>query len=829
MSHPGPEQQMRSTVRSRLSAHDLARRVCALVGAGLMAMVLALLPAGAGNASVAQASVDVAGQPSQSPTQRQSPTQSQSPSPSKTPTQSKSPSPSKSPKPKPGHPGGAPPTPRGGAVVRGPRMWNAVKNHYFSSPSYVTVSQAGSLVNEVVKVKWQGFTPSQGVPYVATSTYYPVMIAECSVPHPTKRSQCFGINNSGAAAQESQYGPYNTVYATTSPNGTGVAYIQLLTSQEAPNLGCDEGHECSLIVDPADGGNAGDGDCRDHSEDEGLFAYAAGQFAFGPQYGICAWRDRIIVPLHFSPTPTDCPVRGSQFSAIGSPMLVRAMTSWQTALCSAASPVVIRYDGTQGEPLARQDFTSSPPSTDVAFTTLPVSGTGGSPRPFTYAPVAITAESVAFYVDDARTGKQDSHLRLDPRLVLKLLTQSFDFGNEGCGNGPPPKGRTCDNGVDNDPTSIFADPEFRKLNPHFPPVSDANAYEIPTVLSGESDMTTELTTWIAKNKAAKSFAGGSFDPWGAHINSWYLGMTLPTNSLSSFDPFPPIERQYVPVFPLSAVAQDQVNNQSPGTQWTPQANGSYAAFAPEVPGTRSLFAILDQPDAASYLMPVASLENPAGNYVTPTAATMTAALGDMTTSKNHITQQFNFKNTSKEFRDAYPLTMVIYAMVPTGGISKRMAAKIAQWLDYVAGPGQTPGYGPGELPPGYLPLTAKMRAQTLKAASEVLNRTGDKRKSKGKGSKGSQTPSTTPSSSASAGPSSRQRVVSLGYDGNPGSSGLARYALLILLIAGALLAVAGSSALAIGRSGTAAVAWLRRMHLLPKRLPEPRLRRRTKP
>ena len=809
---------MRSTVRSRLSGFDLARRVCALAGAGLMAMAVALLPSTAGNASVSHASVRVAGQPSQSPAQSQSP------------SASKSPSPSKSPNPKPSHRNGPLPTPRGGAVVRGRNMWDAAKNHYYSSPSYVSVSQVGSLVNEVVEVKWKGFTPSQNVPYQATNTFYPVMIAQCSVAHPTKRSQCFGADNSGVAAQESQFGPFNTVYATTSPNGTGVAYIQLLTSQEAPNLGCQAGHACSLIIDPADGGNAGDGDCRDHSEDEGLFEYATGDFSFSGQDGICSWRDRIIVPLHFSPTPTDCPVRNSQFDAIGSPLLVRAMTSWQTALCSVASPVVIRYDGTQGEPLARQDFTSSPPTTDVALTTLPVSGTGGSTRPFTYAPVAITAESVAFYVDNANSGKQDSHLKLDPRLVLKLLTQSYNFANEACGNGPPPKGLTCDNGVDNDPTTIFGDPEFRRLNRHFPPVSDSYPYEIPNVLSGESDMTSELTKWIATNKAAKAFAGGSFDPWGGHINSWYLGMTLPTNALNSFDPFPPIQRQYVPIFPLSAVAQDQVNDLSPGTQWIPQANGSYAPLNPEIPGTRSLFAVVGEPDASAYRLPAASLENPAGNYVTPTDASMTAALGDMTTAKNHITQQFNFTNTSKKFSEAYPLTMVIYAMVPTGGISKRAATKIAQWLDYVAGPGQKPGYGPGELPPGYVPLTAKMRAQTLKAASEVLNQSGDKRhKGKGKGSKASQTPGTTPSASASAGSSSKQRIVSLGYDRNPGSSGLARYALLILLIAGVLLAVAGSSALVIGQGGNAAVAWLRQKHLLPKRLPDLRLPRRTKP
>jgi hypothetical protein len=815
---------MRGTLRSRLPAPDFARRVFVLAGAGSIVMAVALLPSAAGIASDAHASV-VAGQPSQSSTPSQSPTASTSPTQSVSPAPSKSPKPSPSHSPKPGHPTARPPTPPGGAVVKGPKMWDPAKHKYFSNPSYVTVTQVGSLVNQVVQVKWRGFTPSQGLPYQAITTFYPVMIAQCSVPHPTKRSQCFGVNNSGAAAQESQFGPYNTVYATTSPDGTGVAYIQLLTAQEAPNLGCGQGHACSLIIDAADGGNAGNGHCKDHSEDKGLFEYATGSSSFGSQTGICAWRDRIIVPIHFAPTPTNCPVRNSQFSAIGSPMLARAMTSWQTKLCAAASPVVIRYDSTQGEPLARTDFTASPPTADVGFTTLPVTSTGGAARPFTYAPVAITAESVAFGVDNSRTGKQDSHLKLDPRLVLKLLTQSFNFSNEGCGNGPPHKGRTCDNGVDNDPASLFVDPEFRKLNPHFPPVSPAYPYEIPTVLSGQSDMTTELTKWISANKDAKAFAGGSFDPWGAHVNSWYLGMKLPTSALNSFDPFPPIQRQFVPVFPLSAVAQAQVNNMSPGTQWIPVANGSFPPPSPEIPGTRSLFAILDQSDAAAYRLPVASVENPAGNYVAPTAASMTAALSDMKTAKNGITQQFNLKNTSKKFRAAYPLTVVIYAMVPTGGISKRKAAKIAQWLDYVAGPGQQPGFGPGELPPGYLPLTATMRAQTLKAAREVLNQAGKKAKHIAR-----TTPTASASPSASATKSSSPRTVSLGYDSHPGSSGPARYALQVLLIAGVLLALAGSAGLAVGRrGGAAAVSRLRRVRLLPPRLPSLRLPRRTKP
>ena len=53
------------------------------------------------------------------------------------------------------------------------------------------------------------------------------------------------------------------------------------------------------------------------------------------------------------------------------------------------------------------------------------------------------------------------------------------------------------------------------------------------------------------NKAAKSFVDGTFDPWGEHVNTDYLDMQLPTNTISSMDPYPPMAHRYSPVFPLS--------------------------------------------------------------------------------------------------------------------------------------------------------------------------------------------------------------------------------------------------------------------------------------
>jgi hypothetical protein len=717
-----------------------------------------------------------------------SPTATASPTATPGATATPSPRPSKSSGPQ------APPAlraPRDGTVVTGPRLFDPRTRKLFPYPSHVSVSQVGSLVNQVVQVSWSGFTPSTSVTYDPGATLYPVMVAECAGTDPRSSNDCFGADNGGVAGQFSQFGPMNTAYATTARNGSGTTDIELLTAEEDSQLGCKRGHPCSLVIVPAQGGNIFDSPvaCHDHSQDQ---YSATGAYSFTSTYGGCSWRNRIVVPLNFAPTQNDCPIRTPNFSVIGSPMLERAMSSWQAALCTSSAPVTIQYDSAQNEPLARQDFQSG--LDDVALTTLPASG--ASAHRYVYAPIAISAESVAFAVDNPRTGKPITHLKLDPRLVAKLLTQSYDFDDEGCDNGRPPPGVGCDNAVDSDPASLFADPEFKKLNHGVRFVGDG--FQVPTVLSGESDMTWELTRWIAANKGAKSFVDGTFDPWGEHVNTDYLDVQLPTNTLSSMDPYLPIEHRYSPVFPLSQVAQYQVENWYPATSWEPDPQGNYDKLDPELPGNRALFAILDQGDAAACSLPVAALENAAGNYVYPTTATMLAAVEhDMTTAKNKVTQQVD---SGRKVKDAYPLTMVIYAMVPTSGISRAKAAKIAQWLDFVAGQGQQPG----ELPAGYVPLTAGMQAQTLKAAGEVLNRSGN-RHAKATAS---------PTAAATTTPAPRSTsVIGLGDVADPATSGMARYAVPVLLITGGMLAVAASVSLVLGRSGAAAIGWLKRVRV----------------
>jgi hypothetical protein len=710
-----------------------------------------------------------------------------------------------------------------GTTVTGQQLWDPSTGKPLPAASCVTVDQTSSLVNQMVQVNWANFTPSVNAPYGPSSTLYPVMIAECVGNNPASSADCYGATNGGVTGGSGPFGPMNTQYALTAPDGTGQADIEIDTVTENQFLGCDQKHACSLVVVPAQGGNvlASPPNCNDHSQDN---VFAIGQLDFGATFNTCSWNDRIVIPLSFAPTPSVCNFKKAAFTAAGSPMLDRAMSSWVSRLCLGSHGLSIQYNPFVPEPLAVQEAADG--STDVALTTRPASAQGiTTRRHYLYAPVAVSAVSIAYWVDDPTTGLPVTTLKLDQRLVLKLLTQSYDFQNEGvpCGAPPPPTGIGCDNAVDGNPQTLFADPEFQQLNPKVQPVFGLGAaFQVPTVQSGHSDMTWTVTRWIAANPDAAAFLTGQFDPWGMHVNTDYetgpngAGVTYPTDAFGADDSYPVIQHRYSPVFPLQAAAAFQAENWEPGTSYEKDQFGNFPKDPIQPPGQRALFAILDQGDSAAFRFPVAEIPNGAGKYVLPTNSAMKAALQGMQ-STGSGTQQVNLASKNKA---AYPLTMVIYAMVPTSGTRHNQAAAIARFLDYAAGAGQKRGVQPGELPPGFLALPAKMAAKTRRAATAVLNQTGaTKTPPANNRGTGSSAPSPTPSPSASPGGSVSLPGVNPGNGGPPISmvplahvspATVTRYALPALLILGGLAALAGSSSL-IGADPAEAAARLRRL------------------
>jgi hypothetical protein len=300
-----------------------------------------------------------------------------------------------------------------------------------------------------------------------------------------------------------------------------------------------------------------------------------------------------------------------------------------------------------------------------------------------------------------------------------------------------------------------------------------------------------------------------------HVSTDYLGLKYPIDSFTGQDSYPVIAHKYSPVFPLSMVASYQAQNWEPGTQWQKDQYGNFPRDPIEVPGERALFAILDEGDAAAFRFPVAKILNHTGHYVAPSARSMAAALPSMVTNKaNKITQQVNFKK--QKAAGAYPLTMVIYAMVPTSGVKVAKAQAIARFLDYVAGPGQRSGVQPGNLAPGYLPLPAKLRAETLRAATLVRAQKGGSANPKSPGPG----PSLSRSASAlSATPAPSPLPTHLGAGvrtvalKSATTSGLIRYALPVLLIVGGAATLGGTSSLMLG-SPAAVIERARRLRRL---------------
>ena len=114
-----------------------------------------------------------------------------------------------------------------------------------------------------------------------------------------------------------------------------------------------------------------------------------------------------------------------------------------------------------------------------------------------------------------------------------------------------------------------------------------------------------------------------------HVNTDYLGLKYPIDSFTGQDSYPVISHKYSPVFPLSLVANYQVQNWEPGTFWEKDQFGNFPRDPIEVPGERALFAILDEGDAAAFRFPVAKILNHSGHYVAPSNRSMAAALPAM--------------------------------------------------------------------------------------------------------------------------------------------------------------------------------------------------------
>lgn len=513
-------------------------------------------------------------------------------------------------------------------------------------------------------------------------------------------------------------------FGRTRADGTGVAYVETQTAQQAPGLGCGqrqtspEGDSylpaCWLVVVPR----------GDHEVDGTTVP-----LLLSSPLSSTNWQQRIVFPLSFQATSLTCPLSAQERQLTGQESFTTAVSSWQPTLCATGAT----YNYSQvSDDTARRLLVSTNPGLDFVSRGLdPALAPPDGPP--VYAPVAVTGLTFAVNLDknvadptpaeDAQQGQRITSLNLTPRVVAKLLTQSYQFGAQYY-QGPEPA-------LKDNAGSLLADPDFLKDNPdlrtQLPSIADALVPFAP------ADAVVSLWNWINSDKDARAFLDGEPDPYGMTVNPAYRGLARGLDRLPKSDlqchPIDPSHKDLpfctLDQHPYASDFRDAARSASRGDSLV---RNTYPASTPigqkptlskgglQPSGRRALIALSDTGTAARYALPTARLRNASGAFVAPDGEGLTAGLASMKPSGPDGLLQPDPTATDPA---AYPLTQLTYAVTVPAKITKPQGADFADFLRYAAGPGQVSGVGPGQLPPGYLPLPQSFRQQTLAAADVV--------------------------------------------------------------------------------------------------------------
>ena len=638
----------------------------------------------------------------------------------------------------------------------------------------VTVSQTKNLVNQVVRISWEGGKPTRpdfgnlGVNYL--------QIMQCwggTAEEGPPREQCiYGSQKAGNGGQNTNsrqlttaglvdplegkytdfqfddlsYVPFvSWTGKTTTGNkseffdrytsnesnhnrirgdGTGEDFFEVQTGVESPGLGCGQSRDgesplCWLVVVPR-GEYEVDGTRRGLSNNDVLDT--------SPLLA-SNWQHRIVFPLDFQPVGAACSINATETPLLGTDRVIEAISRWQPSWCAGD---LGNFSYTVLSDLeAREKLKTDQPGMSFVSFGVPEEE---APRPLVYAPVALSGLTVAFNVESQsstlapeairlRDGERMRGIKLTPRLLAKLLTQSYRYDAA-----PVP------DKVEKNPYDLTQDPDFLKLNPQFEGLRFPGLGHIVTTL-GETDSARLVWDYIWSDPEAREWVKGKADPWGMEINPAYKRQSYPRSdfprtdntcvtysdrevALCTFDLFPFSGDLYA-----ASRAASRGDTLSTGT-WDPNASPpAYKKTPPQEPGRRAMVVISDSPLTTRFSLSPALMRNASGEFVAPTAESIRAAAAKAKpTGVPGVVQP----DPGAKVAGAYPLTSFTYAATAPGALTEEAAQAYAGALEYIAGPGQVLGDSAGELPFGYAPLTDAEREATRTAATAIVERVGEK-------------------------------------------------------------------------------------------------------
>lgn len=654
----------------------------------------------------------------------------------------------------------------------------------------VTVSQTTNLTNQVVSITWQGGAPTLPGGGTFGTNYLQMMQCWGDDPAGPDRTQCqFGAANTtvggiwvasrqlnGVPDQKetlklpansppgaNAFAPFWPVggdkptdavstglsqffdrqttneapFAQTNADGTGQQFFEVQTSREAAGLGCGDpvttgaattGRRCWLVVVPR-----GTKEVTGTTPTVNLDSSPLSQ---------SNWANRIVFPLEFVPVGQACPL-SQERRVVGNELAVEAVSRWQPALCAGGGAV---YNYSQVPDDVARNLVEVGQSPGLALMTNPVPADQEPPdRPLVYAPVALSGLAIAFNIerqtdgdssaaDQLLNGQRFLSMKLTPRLVAKLLTQSYQYA---VATGPVHD--QVPDYLQPNPVGLTVDPEFLALNPEYKGFAVHIRPPDAMVQLGGSDVTSLLWSWVKADPDANAFLAGTPDPYGMVVNPNNKGLTLPTSTFPrgdqscidiNFSTIPPpvigknCTSDVHPYFNDMHAAALAASRGDSGGQ-TPTFDPSNVVVLKkddrQQPGSRALLAVVDAATAVRYGLPTASLLNAAHQYVAPTNASLLAGAAAM---KPSAVAGVLAADPSATDPAAYPLTALSYAVASPSTLDAAAGKEYAAFVRYAAGPGQQPGVGPGQLPFGMAPLPDPLRAQAIAAAAAIETQAG---------------------------------------------------------------------------------------------------------
>ncbi|MGW7523308.1 hypothetical protein [Streptomyces sp. NPDC054783] len=660
----------------------------------------------------------------------------------------------------------------------------------------VTVGQTTHLVNQVVKISWKGATPTVSDTNYAADYLQIMQCWGDGADGPDPEQCQFGGSSALGAGAGSQaagaysntrqltygglkdpaqqlppptptgisYMPFRSVtgdvvkkgnwnefydvnstnevpYARSGTDGTGQVYFEVQTSLEAPGLGCGAvpagqrnpvtGRTCWLVIVP-----------RGEKEvDGGAYTSQPNGLLQSSPLSATNWKQRIVVPLSFEPIGNFCPIGADERSTLGDETVAEAVLRWQPALCQTGSKAIYGYAQVTDD-TARAKLVSGSPG--MVFLDRPATGdqVPAGQRPV-YAPVTLSGLTFGFFVESragfnapagvkARNGTRLTSLNLTPRLIAKLLTESYQDGNSRFA----PSTR-------NNPFNLAHDPEFAKYNPDYADLDFGGSLGDALVPEALSDAAWQLWNWVGQDPAAREFLDGTPDTKGKYgdasfsgmtVNPAYKGIKLPVSDFPKSDPFCQqfqdhkdnplcVQDKHPYASDMHAAARAVARGDTLArTTWDNTAVPPvYKKDPPQAAGQRAVLAVTDTATASRYGLVTAKLQNASGRFVAPTTSALLAGEATMKPGGVPGVLETGPRTTSAS---AYPLTLLTYAATVPEKLTKKEGQDFAALLKFAVGSGQQPGVSAGTLPDGYAPLPTALRRQTEAAADSIASRAG---------------------------------------------------------------------------------------------------------